>query len=234
LTDYAETSLNRVFRRAYAPIWDVSLVRAQFLIENPNVGTPFNRYMSNTSVQHNAAILDAYDFSRIATLVDIGGGHGGTLAAILGASPGLHGVLFDLPEVVENASYLDAPDIAARSRREGGDMEQGVPAGADAYLLKWVLMDRPDDRAVRLLRHCRTAMTAGGRVLVVEIGMPDDDRPNLGRVMDLQMMLLFGGGRIRTETEFRALFTEAGLAITAVHSTRSPNVIIEGRAIVPE
>jgi cyclopropane fatty-acyl-phospholipid synthase-like methyltransferase len=89
-------------------------------------------------------------------------------------------------------------------------MEQGVPAGADAYLLKWVLMDRPDDRAVRLLRHCRTAMTAGGRVLVVEIGMPDDDRPSLGRVMDLQMMLLFGGGRIRTETEFRALFTEAG------------------------
>jgi hypothetical protein len=70
-----------------------------------------------------------------------------------------------------------------------------------------------------------------GRVLVVEIGLPDDDRPSLGRVMDLQMMLLFGGGRIRTETEFRALFAEAGLAMTAVHSTRSPNVIIEGRAI---
>jgi hypothetical protein len=123
----------------------------QFLIENPDVSTPFNRYMSKTSAQHSAAILDAYDFAGIATLADIGGGHGGTLAAILGASRGLHGVLFDLPEVVERNSHLDSPDITARSRRAGGDMERGVPAGADAYLLKWVLMDRPDDRSVRLL-----------------------------------------------------------------------------------
>jgi hypothetical protein len=199
----------------------------EYLARHPNVGVPFNRYMSKTSEQHNAAILESYDFSGLRTLVDIGGGFGGTLAAILRAYPTLRGILFDLPQVVEHAMDLSAAGLGKRWKVVGGDMQQFVPSGGDGYLIKWVLMDRSDEAAIQVLSNCREAMAINGRILAVEMMMPRDDEPSFSKIMDLQMMLLFGRGRIRTEEEFRDLFKAAGLAVTHIHPTRSPNTIIE-------
>jgi C-methyltransferase len=199
----------------------------------PEVGDPFNRYMTKTSSRHTEALIRAYDFGGIETLVDVGGGLGGTLAAILTASPGLRGVVFDLPAVADAAAAtLAAAGLTERCRVEGGDMRRAVPRGGDAYLLKWVLMDRSDKQAVEVLHNCAEAMRDGGRVLAVEMTMPPDNRPSFARVMDLQMMLLFDGGRIRTEEELRGIFAAADLEVVRVLSAPpSPNVVIEGRRV---
>jgi cyclopropane fatty-acyl-phospholipid synthase-like methyltransferase len=94
-------------------------------------------------------------------------------------------------------------------------------------MMKWILMDHSDEEAIHLLRNCRAAMAEAGRMLAVELVMPSDNRPTFNRVMDLQMLLLFGGGRIRTEAEFRTLFAQAGLRVNQILPTSSPNTIIE-------
>jgi hypothetical protein len=200
----------------------------EYLAQHPNVGVPFNRFMTKTSEQHNATILTSYDFSPLRTLVDVGGGHGSTLAAILQAYPTLQGILFDLPQVVAHATLLDAAGVAERGKVVGGDMQQSVPPGGDGYLIKWVLMDRSDERAIQVLRNCREAMADGGKILVVEMVMPPGNQASFSKMMDLQMMLLFGRGGIRTEEEFRALFKAAGLRVTRCLATPLPNSIIEG------
>jgi O-methyltransferase domain len=203
----------------------------EHLLRHPEVGDPFNRYMTKTSSRHTDALIRAYDFGGIETLVDVGGGLGGTLAAILTAFPELQGVVFDLPAVADGAAAtLAAAALAERCRVEGGDMRRAVPRDGDAYLLEWVLMDRSDEQAVEVLHNCAEAMRDGGRVLAVEMTMPPDNRPSFARVMDLQMMLLFDGGRIRTEEELRGIFGAAGLEVVRVLSAPpSPNVVIEGR-----
>jgi hypothetical protein len=103
-----------------------------------------------------------------------------------------------------------------------------VPAGADAYLIKRVLMDWGDAQAIRLLRNCGAAMPDGGRVLVVEMVLPPGNEPSPGKPFDLLMLLIHAGGRIRTEAEFRDLFAAAGLRLTRIIPTASPNSIVEG------
>ena len=200
----------------------------EYLSQHPNVGVPFNRYMTKSSEQHTAAILQSYDFAHLRTLIDIGGGHGGTLAAILQAYPALHGILFDLPEVVAHATPLDTLGVAQRCKIVGGDMQHSVPCGGDGYLIKWVLMDRSDEQAIKVLRNCREAMVDEGKIMVVEMVMPRGTEASFSKMMDLQMMLLFGRGGIRTEEEFCALFNAAGLQVTQCLATPSPNSIIEG------
>jgi len=203
----------------------------EYLSQHPNAGVPFNRYMTKSSEQHGGAILKSYDFSQLHTLVDIGGGHGGTLAAILQAHPALHGILFDLPQVVAGATLLDAAGVGERCKVVGGDMQQSVPRGGDGYLIKWVLMDRSDEQAIKVLKNCMEAMAENGKILVVEMVMPPRGQASFANVMDLQMMLLFGKGCIRTEKEYRALFKAAGLMVTRCLPTPSPNSIIEGMRV---
>lgn len=196
--------------------------------QRPNVGVPFNRYMSKMSEQHNAAILKSYDFSQLRTLVDVGGGQGSTLAAILQAYPALQGILFDLPQVVAQTTLLDAAGVTERCKIVGGDMQQAVPPDGDGYLIKHVLMDRADDQAIQVLRNCREAMAEGGKILVVDMVMPRDNRASFLTMMDVQMLLLCGRGGLRTEDELRALFKAAGLQVTQCLATPSPDSIIEG------
>jgi hypothetical protein len=187
--------------------------------------------MGSTSERHTEALLGAYDFGGIGTLVDIGGGRGGTLAAVLARYPTMRGVVHDVPEVARQATTaIGAAGLAGRCEAVGGDMLSAVPRGGDAYLIKWVLMDRADAEGAEVLRRCAAAMAPGGRVLVVEMAMSPDNRPSFARVMDLQMLLLFGGGRIRTEAELRGLFDAAGLEVTRVlPAPPSPNLVLEGR-----
>lgn len=199
----------------------------QYLAEHVEPRAMFSRFMTEQSATQNAAVVEAYDFAGIRTLVDVGGGQGATLTAVLRHYPAMKGILFDLPEVATTARFEGA-DLGGRCQAVGGDMHKAVPAGADAYLIQRVMMDYADDRAITLLRNCVAAMDPAGRILVVDPTVPDVPEPHQNFLTDMQMLILTGG-RCRTETEFRGLFGAAGLTVTRIVPTRSPNIVIEGR-----
>jgi hypothetical protein len=184
----------------------------------------FNAAMASVSGQESAALQDAYDFSQFHTLVDVGGSRGLVLAGILQAHSTLHGVLLDLPKVVEGAHPSLTEHIrSGRCRIEGGDFCSHVPSGADAYLLKRVLVVLDDDRCRQVLHNCRAAISPHGRLLVAE---PDPATP-YGRLYDV-FMLMAHGTRLRSESEMRELFTAAGFELVRTLSTRSTLRLFEG------
>lgn len=204
------------------PMWD-------YLARNPELGAAFDRWMTRQSDQHNAAVVAAYDFSPFRTVADIGGGRGSTLAAILRAYPAVRGILLDLPQVVAHPAPLAAAGVAERCEVIGGDMLRAVPGGADVYIVKRVLMDWGDEQTVRVLGNCAQAVQAGGTVLVIEMLLPPGNDPSPAKTFDVLMLLAQPrGARIRTEAEFRDLFAAAGLRLTRVIPTASPNTILEG------
>ena len=200
----------------------------EYMAMHTEVGTPFNRWMSRQSDQHNAAMVASYDFSTFRIVADIGGGQGSSLAAILSGNPSIRGILLDLPQVVARAVPLHEAGVAERCEVIGGDMLQGVPAGADIYLIKRVLMDWGDDQAARILRNCAVALPNDGKVLAVEMVLPPGNEPSPGKSFDILMQLVHADARIRTESEFGDLFAAAGLRLTRVIPTPSPNSILEG------
>ena len=199
----------------------------EYLAKHPELGAVFNRYMTTQSNLHNAAIIDAYDFSRVRTLVDVGGGHGATLAAVLSRYPTMKGILFDLPEVVSTAVRLETSDVADRCEVVGGDMLHSVPTGGDAYMIKRVMMDKTDGDAETILRNCLSTMNAAGKILVVDPMLPAGTEPHPNWLTDIFMMVS-QGGRCRTEVDFHNLFDVVGLTLARVVATRSPNFILEG------
>ena len=203
-----------------APMWE-------YLTAHPDLGKLFNGWMTRQSWQQNAALVAAYDFSPFRLVADIGGGQGATLAAILAAHPSLKGILFDLPHVINPAPPLAEAEVADRRQVIGGDMFTSVPCGADVYLLKRVLMSYGDKDAERLLRNCAGAMAEGGRIVAVDIVMAAGNDPSPAKPFDILMLLTQPGALIRTEDEFRQLFTAAGLRLTKVVPTDSQNSVLE-------
>ncbi len=200
----------------------------EYMGGHPELRMPFDRWMSRQSEQHNAALVASYDFTPIRAVADIGGGTGSTLAAILVANPSLKGILLDLPQVVADPAPLTDAGVADRCEVIAGDMLERVPAGADAYIIKRVLMDWGDEQAVRILQNCAEAMPEDGRVLAVEMVLPPGNQPTPGKPFDVLMLLMHPGARIRTEAELGHLFGAAGLRLNRVIPTPSPNSILEG------
>jgi hypothetical protein len=201
----------------------------EYLTRHPELGAPFDRWMTSQSDQHNGAVVAAYDFSSFRVVADIGGGQGSTLAAILRVNPSLRGILLDQPQVVAGAErVLRAAGVAERCEVIGSDMLQGVPGGVDAYILKRVLMIWGDEPASRVLKQCAAGLPKHGRVLVVEMVMPAGNDPSPARSFDLLMLLANEDGRVRSEAEFRDLFATTGLRLARVIPTASPNFILEG------
>lgn len=178
-------------------------------------------------------ILKAHDFSRYPTVVDVGGGEGAFLAAVLRAHPGLRGVLFDLPEVVERARAIrEDPEVAARCERVGGSFLEKVPPGGDVYCLVTVLQDWDDDTVTRILANCRAAMSAQARLLILT---PLYQEGLSEALRDLDMLVFSPSGRLRTEQEFKELLAAAGLrwSKTTLLSMGSQNAIIEATPAEP-
>ena len=195
----------------------------EYLGERPELGAAFQGSMVARNTQEAAAVVAAYDFSGYRRLVDVGGGTGVLLTAILTATPGLHGVLFDRPQSIEAAQRrLTEAGLAERSDTVGGDFFAEVPAGADAYLLSRVIHDWNDDDSIRILSTCRRAMGGQGRLLLVEAVLPERavEQPAAIR-MDLHMLILLHG-RERTAVEFADLLGQAGFRITRLVPTASP------------
>jgi C-methyltransferase len=171
-----------------------------------------------------------YDFSAYPTLVDVGGGHGPLLATILTAAPASRGVLYDLHRVVADApNLLRKNDVADRVRIEEGSFFDSVPGGGDAYVLKNIIHDWPDETAVGILRNVRAAAGPRTTVLLIELVIPEHDRDFPGKWVDLEMLLNLGA-RERTAAEYRDLLSQAGFQMTRVVQTASPLSVVEAGA----
>jgi hypothetical protein len=195
-----------------------------YLQQNAAEATVFDAAMSSVSGQESGALANAYDFSRFGTVVDVGGGRGLVLAGLLDAYPTLHGVLLDLPKVVEGARALLGEKVAGgRCRIEGGDFCAHVPPGGDAYLLKRVIVVLDDDRSGQVLRNCREAMSPDGRLLVAE----PDTSTLYGRLYDVYMLMAHGT-RLRSEAEMGALLADSGFKLVRAIGTRSALRLFEG------
>jgi hypothetical protein len=184
-----------------------------YLSHNPEEAAAFNAAMTSGTRSQLGAILNAYDFSGFARVVDVGGGQGGLLRAILERCPQTQGVLFDMPSTV--AGELKGSAVEARCEFSGGDMFQDVPMGGDAYVLKWILHDWSDTEGIQILRNIRQAMRAEGKLIVIERLIGPSNQPDPVKWGDL-MMLVMLTGRERTEVEFRDMFAAAGFKLTRV------------------
>jgi ubiquinone/menaquinone biosynthesis C-methylase UbiE len=197
---------------------------------NPGAATIFNRAMTSLSALATKAVVEGYDFSGINTLIDIAGGHGRLLTDIVDANPNMRGVLFDLPHVIEGAREVVAKSTAAnRVEFAGGDFFVSVPAGGDAYIMKHIIHDWDDERALTILRNIKRAMNPGGRVLLVESVIADGNNQDFGKLMDVEM-LVSPGGKERTAAEYEELFANAGLRMTRIVPTKSAYSIVEAVA----
>jgi len=203
----------------------------EYLASEPELGEIFNQAMTSGSELSIAPLIAAYDFSPYATIVDVGGGHGRLLSAILAATPRARGILFDQPKVVAGApAVLSEHRVEDRVRVVEGSFFEAVPDGGDAYVLKSVIHDWPDDDAVRILRQVRAAAGAGNHVLLVELVMPEHHREFMGNWLDLEMLLALDA-RERTAAEYEGLLARAGFEMTRVVETASPYSIVEATAV---
>jgi hypothetical protein len=203
----------------------------EHLARNPDDAAVYNAWMTRASRLQIPAILGSFDFSAFPTVVDVGGGHGSLLAAVLKAHPGIRGILFDLPEVVKAADEIEGAGVGDRCEVIGGDFFEYVPAGGDLYILKTVIHDWNDELAVKILGSCRKAMSPASRLLVIESVVPPGNEPHASWYMDLNMLVLTRGGLERTEAEYRALFAAAGFRLESVIPTPSPLSLMEGRVV---
>jgi hypothetical protein len=198
-----------------------------YLANNPRQAEIFNDAMTDMSAAIAPVIVEAYDFSGIKRLTDIAGGHGYLLAQVLKANPHMSGILFDMSLVIAGAgSLLEQEGVADRVEKVSGDFFSSVPEGADAYMMKHIIHDWDDERAIRILQNIQQAMAEDGRVLIIETVVPEGNEPHYSKVLDLEM-LTSPGGVERTAAEYRELLAAAGLRLTRIIQTKSPFSIVE-------
>ncbi len=187
----------------------------------------FNRAMTDMTTGTAPAIVEAYDFSGVRVLADIAGGHGLLLAQILKANPNVKGMLFDVVPVVAGAdAVLEREGVSGRVEKVVGNFFESVPGGADAYIMKHIIHDWDDERSARILKNIHAAMSGDGKVLIVEVIVPEGNEPHYSKLLDLEM-LTSPGGKERTAEEYRALVTQAGFRLMRIIETKSPFSIIE-------
>lgn len=195
---------------------------------DPEANGAFNGAMTNFARTNHAMAARAYDFSVFGTIMDVGGGHGGLLASILKRTPGLRGIVFDLPHVVAGAPELLAREgVADRARAGGGSFFEDLPRDADAVVMSMILHDWDDERASAILSQCRKALPPEGKVLLVEHVIPEGPERHFGKLIDLEMLVSTPAGRERTEAEWEGLFRSAGFRLERVIDTAAPVKVIE-------
>jgi len=201
-----------------------------YMAQHPELEQHFNRQMASMTIAIANAVIQAYDFTGTATVVDIGGGHGTLLSRILAEYPTVRGVLFDLPAVIASAcKQLAASSIGARTDFVPGDFFQAVPAGGDRYVLQVVIHDWDDPAAIHILTNCAHAMRDDTRIVLIERLLPEKTVDAPATIQGDLNMLVLTGGRERTALEYERLLTAAGLEITQIVPTQSQWSVIEGQ-----
>jgi ubiquinone/menaquinone biosynthesis C-methylase UbiE len=203
----------------------------EYFAQHPENAKIFDDAMTGMTLAGNNALISSYDFSSIGKIVDVGGGHGSLIASILKINPQMKGILFDAPPVIEGARRrIEAEGIADRCEVIPGDFFVSVPSGGDAYILKSIIHDWDDERAIAILRNCYRVMTKNGKLLLVEAVVPLSSEPHFSKFTDL-IMLVMTGGRERTEQEYRTLLEASGFRLTRSIATESPMSVIEGERV---
>lgn len=202
-------------------------VWSYFTKTNPAEGRLFNQAMAGSSAMIVQSVLAHYEFPEQGLFVDVAGGSGMMLSAILRARPQARGIVMDLPFTAPAAAAnLQEQGVADRCVFEAGDFFQSVPAGGDLYTMKWILHDWNDERAGAILGTVHQAMPAHAKLLLVEAVVPEGDDAQFGRMMDLNMMVMCGG-KERTEPEWRQLLTANGFALSRVIPMPGPVSLVE-------
>jgi hypothetical protein len=194
----------------------------EFMKSNPEQRTNFNEAMRALSASMTPAVTASYEWDKFPVIADIGGGIGAQLSSILDAYPSCRGILFDQPHVVEEAPARD------RMERIGGDFFKEIPVQADAYLMRWIIHDWPDDKAVAILQNVKRTAPSGARLVLVEWVIPETAHYDTGKWMDVNMLVMTSG-RERTSSEFRSLYDQAGFELEHIIPTPSPLRIIIGK-----
>ena len=198
---------------------------------DPEIAYDFNMAMTCFSRQIAPALLQAYDFTGIGTLMDVAGGHGAILCEVLSRYPGMKGILFDMTNVVEEATcHICSLKMDHRCEVVEGNFFDEIPAGADAYYMQHIIHDWADEPALQILANCRRALEGrkDGRLLIVDSVVPETSEPHFSKILDLEMLLM-PGGRERTEREWRELFDKAGFEITRIVPMQAAESVIEAR-----
>ena len=203
----------------------------QYRAEHPESARDFDEGMVSFISTHDEAVIASYPFAELQTVVDVGGGEGRLLAALLQAHPSMHGVLVEQARVIDKARpRIASAALTSRCKLVAGDFFGGIPRGGDAYILSRVLHDWHDDKAIDILRNCRAAMSPAARLLIIERVVPKRIEPTAAVraivVSDLHMMVM-NGGRERTEMQFRGLLDAAGLKLRRVLPAGTVMSIIE-------
>ena len=220
--DYSIQTGGTAFEKVFGkPIFD-------YLGDHPDKALIFDAAMVGIHGRESNAVLDAYDFSGIGIVADIGGGNGSQMIDLLTKHTEMKGILFDLPHVIERAKdRIESAGLSDRCELIGGSFFDAVPQGADAYMMRHIIHDWDDEKSLTILRNCHRAMSPDSKLLVVESVIPPGNEPFGGKFLDL-VMLLIPGGKERTEDEYRKLFGEAGFELTRVVPTGTEVGIIEG------
>jgi O-methyltransferase domain/Dimerisation domain len=199
----------------------------EFFMKDEEENRLFNSAMTAIAIGIVQPVIDAYDFGETGTLVDVGGGQGALIAAILTKHRGLQGILYDLSHVAEGGrKMLEARGLAQRCQVVGGDFFKSVPP-ADNYVMKSVIHDWDDERSIAILKNCASAMRgASGKICLLEMLVGPANEPGIAKWIDIEMLAV-AGGRERTEAEYAALFSHAGLRLSRVVRTQSPIAVIE-------
>ncbi len=192
---------------------------------NPEMGKHFNKHMTFFSSYLAQMLLDNYDFSAFRSIVDIGGGQGSLLANILKAYPQIHGVLLEIASVAEQAKdYLKESGLSNRSEVITGNVFEAVPAGYDAYIMKYVLHNWSNEEAYKILQKCREAFPEHGKLLILETLMIPGNEPDPNKWTDLHMMVALGG-RERTAEEFEELLSRANFKLAKITSLPACSIV---------
>jgi hypothetical protein len=207
-----------------APVFD-------YVGAHPELGPIFDAGMTSLNFYETAAMLDAYDFTGINVLADIGGGNGSLVAAVLTRYPQMRGILFDLGHVAGRAQdNLRTSGLADRCTVITGSFFETIPSGADAYLFRHIIHDWTDEQCIQILGHCRKAIPANGKLLIVDGVVPPGNASSLVKDYDMTM-LTFPGGRERTEAEFATLCKASGFELTSITRTTSMISVVTGKPV---
>jgi hypothetical protein len=199
----------------------------EYLRQHPEEARSFDAAMTGLSMIDGPAVADSYNFSEIHSIVDVAGGHGLLLATIMTRNPHLKGTLYEAPHVLEKCRSGPLTPVMDRCTLSSGDMFLSVPAGADAYIMKHIIHDWPDDACVKLLSACRKGVNPGGKLLVVDSVIQPGNDFSPGKFLDLQM-LIFPGGWERSDKQFRDLFAASGWRLNRIIPTAAAESIVEG------
>ena len=199
----------------------------ELLAQRPDQADTFHRAMTDSSAVSGQAILEAYDFSGIGRLADVGGGHGSLLAGILRQYPQMQGVLYDLPEVLATVPPSQFAGCEGRIRIESGSFFVQVPESCDAYVLKHIIHNWSDDDCHKILTLMREQLPANGRVLICEMVIQSDPRSSPAKMLDIEMLVMTVGGKERSHEEFRVVCESAGFCLGRIVPTSSPLCVVE-------